>query len=154
MAPPDCHTRAVLGAAWRVAVRVGIVGGAVLLLACVRPDASDGSAPAVDSAVRRQVAHGPVRVLVELRVPEAAQPEGGLSPLDVTRRRAAIAAAQSAVEQRLAGTAFRVHRRYETVPVLAMEIGADALVALERMSDLVSRVHEDAEAMPLAPGSR
>jgi hypothetical protein len=151
MAPRYRRIRGGLGGHRRLAVRVGVVGAAMFLLACVRPGASDGSAPVVDPAVRHHVSQGSVRVLVELRVTEAAQPEGGLSAPEVTRRRAAIAAAQSTVEQRLAGTRFTVHRRYETVPILAMEIGADALRALERMSDLVSRVHEDAEATP-SPG--
>jgi hypothetical protein len=93
----------------------------------------------IDPAVRTEVARGPVRVLVELRVGDAAA-SGGPGTAALER---AIAAAQQGVLGRLTGTCFTVVRLYATVPLLALEIGADALLALEGMDDLVSRVQPD-----------
>jgi hypothetical protein len=104
--------------------------------------------PVIDPEVRAAVARGPVRVLVELRLPEPvapATPDAGVA------RERAIAAARKAVLGRLAGTAHRLVRQYTTIPLLALEIGPDALRALERMSDVVARVRAEQVRPPAAP---
>lgn len=97
--------------------------------------AAEDTKPIIDLDVRTQIARGPVRVLVDLEVP----------------RESAIGAAQQAVVARLVGTRFTLGRQYATVPMLALEIDADALEALERMPDLVRRVRAD---VPRAPTKR
>jgi hypothetical protein len=95
--------------------------------------------PVIDPEVRAAVAQGAARVLVELKLP---------GPDARSPREPAIAAAREAVLARLVGTRFRLVRRYTTVPLLVLEIGADALRALEGMSDVVARVRLD-KARPL-----
>ena len=63
-----------------------------------------------------------------------------------------IAAAQQAVLGRLSGTSHRLVRQYTSVPLLALEIGADALRALEGMGDLVIRVRAERARTPTALG--
>jgi hypothetical protein len=101
----------------------------VVVAAC----ASAGAAPVtVDPRVEDEVARGITRVLVEVRPP--------------------IARAQDEVLARLSGTDFKLVRRYETSPLLALEIGPSALVALKSMGDVVVRVIPDA-VIPPAGGS-
>lgn len=94
--------------------------------------------PMIDADVRRGVVRGPVRVLVDLHVTDGTP--------------SAIASAQHDVVARLAGTRFTAGRQYSTVPMMALEIAADALDALEKMGDLVRRVRPDLPRPP-APGS-
>jgi hypothetical protein len=102
----------------------------------------------IEPQVRTAVTAGRVRVLVHLRVPGGARPEGELPTADaVSAQRNAIAAAQQTVLSRLAGTNASVARRYVSVPLLALEIGPDALAALEAMGDLVVSVVAD-QAVP------
>jgi hypothetical protein len=100
--------------------------------------------PVIDPEVRTAIGRGPARVLVELRMPE---PAPGTAPT----REAAIAAARHAVLARLSGTTYRLVRDYTSVPLLALEIGPDALQALEAMGDLVARVRAEAIRQPIAP---
>ncbi len=89
---------------------------------------------------------GVVRVIVQLNV--ATQPEGALSsPQAVLAQRQAIAAAQSGLLADLAGTSHRVTRQFEIISFIALEVGLDALAALERSARVVS-VTEDHLATP------
>lgn len=118
---------------------------AVLGAACV---AATGPRADVDPRVESQVARGPTRVLVELRVPGGVRPEGELSPERLAAQRRAIAAAQNEVLSRLAGTDFTLVRRFETVPLLALRIGPSALATLGTMGDVVTRVVADSTSPP------
>ena len=127
-----------------------VLVGAALLLALsrehvARADSSDP--PAIDPEVRAAVAHGPARVLVELRLPAPSAFDADPS----SPRRAAIASARQIVLARLTGTSYRLVRQYATVPLLALEIGPDALDALGRMGDVVTRVRVDRVRPPIAP---
>jgi hypothetical protein len=82
----------------------------------------------IDPRVERDVAQGRIRVLVEVRPP--------------------IARAQDQVLARLSGTDFRLVRRFETSPLLALEIGPSALAALRAMGDVVVRVTPDTVIPP------
>jgi hypothetical protein len=53
---------------------------------------------------------------------------------------------------RLSGTAHRLVRQFTSVPLLTLEIGADALRALEGMGDLVLRVRAERVRSPSALG--
>jgi hypothetical protein len=77
----------------------------------------------IDPEVRAAIARGPTRVLVELRLPDPA----GSAPETVSARAETITAARQAVVAQLAGRTYRVLRQYTTVPLLALEIGPDAL---------------------------
>jgi len=104
----------------------------VIIAAC----ASAGATPVtVDPRVERDVARGPTRVLVEVRPP--------------------IAQTQQDVLSRLSGTDFRLVRRFETSPLLALEIGPSALAALKTMGDVIVRVIPDSVIPPAgAPPGR
>jgi len=147
-----CH-----GRRQRPDARLGFVLPAlVALLAVSTPAWGLAVAPTViDPEVRRDLHRGPARVLVELRVPGGLTPEGDLpGSAAVATQRGAIAAAQSTVLTRLAGTQFSVLRRYEAVPFLLLEIHGDALAELERMGDVVARVRVDSRKAPMTPGAR
>ncbi len=100
----------------------------------------------VPPEVRRLVAGGPTRILVELCL--ATQPGVAAPPVE------AIAAAQDALLSQLPGTGVSVVRRYRTIPWLALEIDAGGLAALEAIGDLVARVSLDSTARPNGEGSR
>ena len=85
--------------------------------------------PVIDPEVRALAGGGSTRVLVDLRARAADS--------------AAVSDAQNEVLRRLAGTGARLTRRYATVPLLALEIDADALARLEGMGGLVIRVRPD-----------
>jgi hypothetical protein len=141
-----CHQKA----GWATELVQGLLSVGLLVAAagawCATPPP-----PVIDEGVRAAVRQGSARVIVELRVPGGVKPEGDLaSSAAVAAQRQAIADAQARLVARLAGTQFSQVRQYRSVPFLALEIGPDALVALEQMGDLVSRVLEDRMVMPRA----
>ena len=113
----------------------------VIVAACAPATAMQAS---VDPRVEAEVARGRSRVLVELRIPGGARPDG--------EQRLAIARAQDDVLSRLSGTDVRLVRRFESTPFLALEVGPSALAALRAMGDVVVRVVADA-VLPPAGGS-
>ena len=96
------------------------------------------SLPVVDSAVRAALQTGPAHVLVQLRITPNFRPEGDLPGSTVEAQRRALAKAQADILSRLSGTEFALARQYDSVPMLAIEIHADA--RLEAAGDLVARV--------------
>ena len=131
--------------------QVGVV--VVALMAChlgrpvwLRAEMS----PMIAPEIRAAVSGGRVRVLLDLRIAGGTKPEGDLATAAaVSVQRSAIAVAEQSVVSRLSGTDFSVSRRYTSVPQLALEIGADALTALEQMGDVVVRVRVDRAVPPL-----
>jgi hypothetical protein len=75
-------------------------------------------------------AHGKVLVLVGLNVPW--QMESRLSEDETRAQREAIASIQRDLLNELEGRSFRVIRRYDRIPGIALEAGADALAELAR----------------------
>ena len=131
-------------------LRLGVVVGLLMLAHLGRPArlAAEPS-PQIEPEVRTAVTAGRARVVVDLRIARGTKPEGDLPTADaVSAQRDAIAAAQDSVISRLTGTDFSVSRRYASVPQLALEIGPDALAALERMGDVIARVHADRAVPP------
>ena len=100
-----------------------------MLVIAVAGCASAGAAVVtVDPRVEDEITRGTTRVLVEVRPP--------------------IGRAQDQVLARLSGTDFRLVRRFESSPLLALEIGASALAALKTMGDVIVRVIPDAVIPP------
>jgi hypothetical protein len=87
---------------------------------------------------------GAVLVLVGLKTPWS--PEGPLSKEMVAVQREAIAAAQNYLLTELADTKYRITRRYEVIPGIALEVGLDALRVLAR-SAAVTNVLRDRPAV-------
>ncbi len=125
-------------------VIVAIVMGYVVLSAGIgRSEAKLGMmAPELIKRARS----GPVRVIVNLD--PVTTPEGFLPRTMALRQRKAIAAAQAAVETALVNTPYRIIRRFETIPSLAVEVDAGGLAALAK-SRRVLRVEADRLNSPL-----
>lgn len=87
---------------------------------------------------------GAVLVLVGLKTPWS--PEGPLSKEMVLAQREAIAAAQNYLLTELANTKYRITRRYQAIPGIALEVGLDALRVLAR-SVAVTNVLRDRPAI-------
>jgi hypothetical protein len=75
-------------------------------------------------------AHGTVLVLVGLNVPW--QLESTLNEDAVRLQREAIRSVQGNLLTELLGTKYKIIRRYEEIPGIALEVGADALAGLAR----------------------
>jgi hypothetical protein len=103
--------------------------------------------PVIDPEVRAAVARGPVRVIVEIRLPDPSTADPGVQSM----REQAIVTVRQAILTRLSGTLHRLVRQYTTIPLLALEIGPDALLALETMGDLVVRVQGEQVRRPASP---
>ena len=93
----------------------------------------------IDPNVRALVQAGRARVLVTLQVSETA---------NEALREQAIHRAQDAVLARLPHSHASVLRRYTSIPMLALDIDATALHALEAMTDVVVAVTSDARLKP------
>ena len=87
--------------------------------------------------IDQAAARGTVLVVVGLNVPW--QMESKLSEDAVQAQREAIRSVQGDLLTALAGRNYKVVRRYEQIPGIALEVGADALAELAR-SSLVSNV--------------
>ena len=116
-----------------VALLVTQIMGVTALAGMPRADA------VVDPEIRALVRVGRARVLVTLQVAETSDP---------AQRADAIGRAQDAVLARLPSTHASVVRRYESIPMLALEIDATALRALETMTDVVAGVKLDRAVKP------
>ena len=88
-------------------------------------------------------------MIVELRLPGGqAVPEGRLLPAAVATQRADLRQVRRQILTRLAGRVHRVLHEYDTVPLVALEVGADALAELEASGFWVASVVEDAVRAP------
>ncbi len=86
-----------------------------------------------------------IPVLVGLNVPW--QLESSLSENAILAQRQAIHSVQDQLLRELSGTKYKVVRRYDVIPGLALEVGADALAVLQK-SESVTNVLAD---KPLKP---
>jgi hypothetical protein len=114
-------------------VRSALLVGQIVCLT-VPTTAISETAPLIAPEIRQLVGASSARVIVELRFDES----GGAN-----QRPEAIARAQDALLSRLPQSHISVARRYTSVPLLALEIDATALAALEAMPDLVVSVKPD-----------
>jgi len=89
----------------------------------------------IDPEVRQLIRAGRARVIVMLQVSEGGSDEAS--------RAEAIVRAQDTVVSRLPQSHAVVVRRYTSIPMLALEIDATALLALETMTDVIVAVKPD-----------
>lgn len=81
--------------------------------------------------IDQAAAHGTALVLVGLNLPW--QMESKLSEEDLRTQRSAIASIQSDLLNQLEGRKYKLLRRYQEIPGIALEVGADALAELARL---------------------
>jgi len=116
---------------------------------------ADSATGVVTPDVRDHVLRdGRARVIAELRLPSGGHvPEGLLTPAARSVQRQDIAAAQRQTLARLIGRVHRVFHQFSTVPLLALDVGPDALAELEASSLWVKRVVLDTINAPSLPQS-
>ena len=93
----------------------------------------------VDPEVRALTSVGCARVIVILQIPETA---------DQVQHAGAIGLVQEAVLARLPQHHASLVRRYDSIPMLALEIDATGLQALETMTDVIVSVMLDRVVKP------
>jgi len=125
----------------QIAVRIGVL---TLLIAEIVAGSAFGVGVSradtlVDPEVRALASVGCARVIVILQIPETA---------DQVQHAGAIGRAQEAVLVRLPQRHASLVRRYDSIPVLALEIDATGLQALETMTDVVVSVTLDRVVKP------
>jgi hypothetical protein len=86
--------------------------------------------------INQAAAHGTVLVLVNLNVPW--QMESRLSANEVSSQRDAIASIQKNLLNELEGRKYKVIRRYDRVPGIALEVGPDGLAELARSTNVTN----------------
>jgi len=97
---------------------------------------------------------GRARVIVELTLPSGRHvPEGLLTAPARSTQRQDIATAQRQILARLGGRFHRVFHQFSTVPLLALDVGPDALAELEASTLWVQRVVLDTINAPSLPQS-
>ena len=126
--------------------------GAALWISLV---AADSASSIVEPEVRNRILReGRLRVIVALRLPGGAHvPEGLLTGAGRSVQRRDIASGRLQVLSRLMGRNHSVRQQYSTVPMVALEIGPDALSELEASSLWVRRVVVDTLNAPSLPQS-
>jgi subtilisin len=150
--------------------RLSVTAGVFALVAVAHassvlpaPSASAAGAVAVSQAIEKRVREdGTARVLVELRLARGAfASEGKLDRAAVAAQRRDIADKQARVLAKLGSKEHRVARRFTSVPLVALEVGSDALRELEAAPGLVDRIVEDdivyaslGTSVPLIEGDR
>jgi subtilisin family serine protease len=119
----------------------GLLASLVLLSIVARGVTAERSV--VPAEVHQAAADaGSARVIVRLNmpfVPESALPSGN----DIYSQRQLVAALQSYVVAYLAGVDHTVVRRYDALPLLALEASPDALRMLDSLAGVVADVEED-----------
>lgn len=109
--------------------------------------ARDGAVSA--TLLLKAQAKGRLRVIAQLDAP--ARPEGNLARAEsIAQQRETIASSQRALRAELHGTDHTIHREFETIPFVALEIDPSALVALERSGRIIDVQEDRAEHVALA----
>ncbi len=126
--------------------RTGFYTALLLFVASAAQAQNLGKVPR--EVIDQAAAHGTVLVLVGLTVPW--EKESNLTEDRVREQRMAIASLQSDLLAQLEGTNYKVMRRYQVIPGIALEVGADALAELARLP-IVTNVLLDRPAVKPAP---
>ena len=120
-----------------------VLGGAMYVLGAPRAYPLD--TVVVDPEARHRVLQdGSVRVIVQLRLARGPHlAEGVLSDAAVRAQRIDTAGVRAQILARLAKRSHRVLHRYDSIPMIALEVGPDGLQELEAMPLEVERVFID-----------
>jgi hypothetical protein len=125
---------------------------AVLLL-FLAPAASAQSPGKIPREVIDQTAaNGSALVLVGLNMPW--QMESRLSADGMRAQRNAIASIQSELLTNLEGKNYKILRRYQEIPGIALEVGADALAELARLPIVTNVLLDRPAGSAIPPGHR
>jgi hypothetical protein len=111
--------------------RLLTTASAILLLIFLTAAAAAGLDKIPRDVIDHAAANGTVLVLVGLDVPW--QKEATLDQDGVRAQRVAIASIQDDLLKDLFGKQYRITRRYQEVPGIGLEVGADALAELARL---------------------
>jgi hypothetical protein len=114
---------------WVIGYTIALAGGAAHA-------AQSGDAKVPIEAIDHAAAHGTVTVLVGLKVPW--QMESRLTESQIVTQREAIASIQANLLSELAGKSYRITRRYDRIPGIALEVGPDALAELAHSGNVVN----------------
>ena len=113
-----------------------VIGCALALAGGAAQAAQTGEAKVPTEVVDQAAAHGIVPVLVGLKVPW--QMESRLTESEIATQRQAIASIQADLLSELAGKSYRITRRYDQIPGIALEVGPDALAELAHSGNVVN----------------
>lgn len=105
------------------------------------PARAQTSAQIPREVIEHTSAHGKAAILIGMNLPW--RMESQLSEEQIERQRLQIAAAQDELLKELAGRNFRIVRRYELGPSIALEVGADALSVLARSEWVLNVLLDD-----------
>ena len=86
--------------------------------------------------IDQAAADGRVLVLVGLKMPW--QMESNLTEDQIQAQRDAIASIQKNLLSELAGKSYKITRRYDRIPGIALEVGADALAELAHSANVAN----------------
>lgn len=129
---------------WRRTAAIALAAIAALLAGTGRAVAREGALRAA-TLQKAQSGHL-VRVIVQLDVPS--RPEGQLADAQaVGAQRAAIASSQDTVLNELPGGTWQLTRRFATLPFVALQVDAEALMALEHSAHVMT-IDEDRAVPP------
>ena len=113
-----------------------VIGCALALAGGAAQAAQSGDAKVPTEVIDQAAAHGTVPVLVGLKVPW--QMESSLTESQIITQRDAIASIQADLLSELAGKSYRITRRYDRIPGIALEVGPDALAELAHSGNVVN----------------
>ena len=122
----------------------------LLLLTSVALAQSPGKIPR--EVIDQAAANGTALVLVGLNVPW--QREARLSEAELRAQRSAIASIQSDLLNQLDGRKYKLLRRYQEVPGIALEVGADALAELARLPIVTNVLLDRPAGTAMPPANR
>ena len=130
-------------------LRAGCLAGMLSIAGAAALAQTGGKIPreVIDEASAR----GTVLVLVGLNVPW--QMESRLNEDEVRAQREAIASVQRDLLSELEGKNYSIIRRYDRIPGIALEIGADALAELARSANVTNVLLDRPVAEPEAASS-
>src|SRR5215475_15941316 len=109
---------------------------AVLLFLAATAAIAQGGSKIPREVIDHAAVHGTVLVLVGLNVPW--QMESRLSENEARDQREAIASVQRNLLTELEGRRYKIIRRYDRVPGIALEAGADVLAELARSANVTN----------------
>jgi hypothetical protein len=112
-----------------------VIGAAMMLAAPTSTPAQ--TIPKIPAEVIDQAAtDGRILVLVGLKMPW--QMESNLTDEQIQAQRDAIASIQNNLLSELAGKSYKITRRYDRIPGIALEVGADALAELAHSTNVAN----------------